>query len=361
MQLGTLQDVYAHRGPFVTVHLDVSRHSEDAAQQIEARWTNVRHDLERAGVDPKLVEQIGERVQQRDDIPGEVRRTIVAAGGEIVFDDVLAGTTPWPESVSVGELPDLSGWLHQADGQVPFLLVVADREGADLDFYRALARTESTHTEVDGKDLHIHKYQGGGWAHRRFQQRSENQWESNAREVAEEIRGVVARHRPRAVVVAGDERARNLIAGELDGLQAEVHQVEGGGRAEGSSEDALWQDVRRVLAQIEATDQQALTDRLDEKWGQGSGAVLGLDDVLRALVQRQVETLVVDLQKARDVKVDPSRFPGLELPGNALEHKDLPADQVLVAAGAATDSALSVIPAEQAKGGGIAAVLRWDD
>ncbi len=361
MQLGTLQELYAHQGPFVTVHLDVSRDTEDAAQQIDARWTNIRHDLERAGVDPKLVERIGDRVQQRDDIPGEVRRTIVAADGEVVFDDVLAGTTPWPESVSVGELPDLSGWLQQADGQVPFLLVVADREGADLDFYRAAARSGSTHTEVGGTDLHLHKYQGGGWSHRRFQQRSENAWESNAREVAEEIRGVVSRHRPRAVVLAGDARARSLIAAGLEGVQAEVHQVEGGGRAEGSSDESLWQDVRRVLAQIEATDQQALTERLEEKWGQGSGAVLGVDDVLQALVQRQVQTLVVDLQKARELKVDPARFPGLELPGNALGHKDLPADQVLVAAGAATDAEITVLPAEQGKGGGVAAVLRWDD
>lgn len=361
MQLGTLQDVYANPGPYVTVHLDVSRNTEDAPQQIEARWTTARHELERAGIDPGLIEQIGARVHERDEIPGEVRRTIVAADGRIVFDDVLAGGTPWPELVTVGDLPDLAGWLQQADGQVPFLLVVADREGADLDFYRALARTESAHAEVDGKDLHIHKYQGGGWSHRRFQQRSENTWESNAREVAEEIRRLVTRHRPRVVVLAGDERARNLIAGELDGVQAEVEQVTGGGRAEGSSDEALWTDVRRVLAHVEATDQQRLSELLEEKWGQGSGAVLGVDDVLDALVQRKVDTLVVDLQKARDISVDPRRHPGLELPPNAVECTELPADQVLVAAGAATDAGITVLPAEQGKGGGVAALLRWDD
>lgn len=361
MQLSTLQDVYTHSGPYVTVHVDVSRNTEDAAQQLDARWTRTRHELEHAGVDAGLVEQIGERLRAPVDIPGEARRTIVAAEGRIVFDEVLAGHTSWPETVTTGDLPDLSGWVHQADGQVPFLLVVADREGADLDFYRALTQTDSVHSEVSGTAIQLHKFGGGGWSHKRFQQRSENEWESNARDVAEEIRGLVTRHRPRVVVLAGDERARTSIADALEGVQCDVEQVTAGGRAAGSSEDALWDDVRRVLARIEAADQQQVTGLLDERWGQGSGAVLGVDDVLDALVQRKVDTLILDLQKAHDITVDPSRFPGLPLPAGAASGKALPADQVLVAAGAATDAAVTVLPAAQTKGGGIAAVLRWGD
>lgn len=360
MQLTTLQDVYAHPGPYVTVHLDVSRNTEDAAQQAEARWTTARHTLEKEGVSPELVERIGERLREPSELPGEVRRTVVAAGDEIVFDDVVAGRTAWPETVAVGELPDVSGWLHQTDGQMSFVLVVADREGADVDFYRALATADPMHSEVDGSTLHIHKFQGGGWAHRRFQQRSENQWESNARDVAEEVRSVVRRHRPRVVLLAGDERARGLIAGALDGVQCEVVQISSGGRAEGSSDEALWDEVRHVLARLEADDQQQVTALLEEKWGQGAGAVLGVDDVLGALVERKVGTLILDLQKARDISVDPSKFPGLPLPERVASRKDVPADQVLVAAAAATDAAIAVLPAGQTKGGGVAAVLRWD-
>lgn len=360
MQLSTLQDVYAHPGPFVTVHLDVSRDTEDAPQQLDARWTSARHTLEKEGVEASLIEQIGQRLQEPTDLAGEVRRTIIAAGGEVVFDDVIAGHSVWPEVVTVGDLPDVSGWLHQVDGQMPFLLVVADREGADIDFYRALT-TDASHAEVAGDTLHIHKFQGGGWSHKRFQQRSENQWESNAREVAEEVRATVTRRRPRVVVLAGDERARTFIASALDGVQCEVVQVTAGGRGAGSSTEALWSEVRQVLAHIEAEDQRDLSGRLEEKWGQGNGAVLGVDDVIEALVQRKVETLVLDLQKAHDIAVDPTRYPGLPLPEQVVTKKELPADQVLVAAGAATDAALAVLPAAQTKGGGVAAMLRWDD
>ena len=361
MQLSTLRDVYEHSGPFVTVHLDVSRNTEDAAQQLDARWTSARHQLQHEGIEDDLVEEIGRRLREPTEIPGEARRTIIAADGEIVFDDVLAGHATWPEVVTCGDLPDVSGWLHQADGQVPFLLVVADREGADLDFYRALTHSDGAHHEVEGDTLHIHKIKGGGWSHRRFQQRSENQWESNAREVAEEIRDLVARHRPRVVILAGDDRARAAIVDDLGGLPCDVEQVSSGGRAEGSSTDALWQDVHRVLARIEADDQQRLTGRLEEKWAQGAGAVLGIDDVVDALVQGQVETLVVDLQRAHDLTVDPRRHPGLPIPEQAATRKELPADQVLVAAGVATDTEIAVLPAEQSKGGGVAAMLRWDD
>jgi hypothetical protein len=66
------------------------------------------------------------------------------------------------------------------------------------------------------------------------------------------------------------------------------------------------------------------------------------------------------LQKAHEITVDPSRFPGLPLP-EGLVDKQLPADQVLVAAGAATDAAVTVLPARQTRGGGVAAILRWDE
>jgi len=361
MQLGTLQDLYKHSGPFVTVHANGSRNTEDAGDQLEARWTKTRHELEHAGIDADLIEAIGERLLDPVDVPGEARRTIIAAGGRVVFDDVLSGNSMWPETVTVGELPDVSGWVQHVDGQVPFLLVVADREGADLDFYRALNRAGTDHRQVDGDTMHIHKYRGGGWSHKRFQIRSENQWEANAREVAEEVRGAVHRHRPRVVLLAGDERARSAIAGDLGGIQSEVLHIESGGRAAGSSEESLWNEVSRVLGQIEAQDQQELTGRLEEKWGQRNGAAVGVDDVIDALVQHKVETLIVDLQKARELTVDATKFPGLPIPEQATRLKEIPADQVLVAAGAMTDTGVAVLPEAQGKGGGVAALLRWDD
>lgn len=360
MQLNTLQDVYTRPGPYATVHLDVSRNTEDGAQKVEARWRNARQELEQHGVSEELIEQIGERIQEPTDLGGEVRRTIVAAGDQIVFDDVLAGHSVWPEVVSVGDLPDVAGWLQQVDGQIPFLLVVADRVGADIDYYRAPMRN-ATHTEVDGDTNHLHHFKGGGWAHQRFQERTENQAAANARDVAAEVTRLVARHRPRVVLLAGVQQARTEVVAALDGLACELVEIEAGGRGEGSSDEALWDEVEQVLARIEAEHQQEVTGMLDEKWGQGSGAALGADGVLEALVQGQVDTLILDLQKAQDITVNPSKYPGLAIPEAVRAQKEVRADQLLIAAGAATDAKITVLPAEQTKGGGIAALLRWDD
>lgn len=360
MNLASIQDLYAHDGPFVTLHMDVSRNTEDALQQLDARWRTVRHELEGAGIDADLVEKLRERVHEQTDVAGEVRRTLVCAGSDILLDDVRAGHTLWPETTTIGPLPDLAGWLTQVDGQIPFILVTADREGADVDFYRAMSKPDAEHQEVHGSTLHLTKVPQGDWAQKQFQQRAENVWRANAREVADVVRRACAEHRPRAVILAGDERARAEIAEALEGVQTDIERVDAGGRAAGSSSDALWDAVSAVLSRLEAYDEQQITERLLEKSGQGQGAARGLPEVLDALVKGQVERLILDLQATREHTVRPADHPGLTLPAGAGKEDELPADQVLVAAGAATDAQLSVLPAEQTKGAGVAALLRWD-
>jgi hypothetical protein len=59
--------------------------------------------------------------------------------------------------------------------------------------------------------------------------------------------------------------------------------------------------------------------------------------------------------------VEPAQHPGFALPTNAASASDLPADRVLVAAGALTGAQLTVLPASMARGGGASAPLRWAD
>jgi len=361
MDLGTLQDVFTHEGPFVSVHIDVSRDTEDARQQVDARWTTIRHQLEHENVDGALVEQIGERVHEQTSVPGEVRRTLVAAKGEIVFDDVRAGHSIWPEGTSTAPLPDLSGWLRQVDGQIPFLLVRADREGASLDFYQGTGRPRPEHRETHGETLHITKVPEGDWAQKQYQQRSENVWKRNAGEVAEVVSSTTAEHRPKVVVLAGDPRARTDIVTALAGHPLDIVQVEAGGRAAGSSEEALWSEVEKVLAAVEASEEKEVVERLLQDTGRQEGAARGLDDVLDALVRGQVDRLVLDLDAAREMTVNPKDHPGLTLPAPAATAGELRADEVLVAAGAATDARLSLLPRALTKGAGVAALLRWEE
>ena len=355
-----LQQLFARPGPFVTVHAEVGRTTEDARQQLEARWTAIRHELEQSGVEADLVEAIGRRFQEPPEVGGEARRTIVAADGEIVLDDVQAGHAVAPEVVDVGVLPDLRGWLALADRQHPFVLVVTDREGADIAFHAGLAATEAEEVAVDGEDLHLRKVPVGGWRQKHFQEGTENTWASNAADVADEVRSGLRSHPAEAVLLAGDDRARHLVAEALGDPQGvPVIHVEAGGRAAGASEDALWEEVRRVLAEVEARADAEVLERLAAAQGQGAAAATGLDDVLTALVRGQVDRLVIDPGAASEETVDPADHPGLALPPGVAG--PLPADRVLVAAAAATRADISLLPREHTDPTGVAALLRWDD
>jgi hypothetical protein len=356
-----LRPVFEAEGPYVTVHLEVSRAAEDAPAQLDARWTTVRHKLEHEKVAEKLITAIGERLQENTHAPGEVRRTIVGVGSEIVLDEVQVGHSQRPEVTEVGDLPDLSGWLTMEDRAIPFVLVVADREGADIDVHRAMSRPPVDSESVQGESFHITKVPQGDWAQKQFQQNAENAWHRNASQVADVVRSLDRRHRPRVVMVAGDVRARADIADQVAAPDLTVVQIESGGRAAGASEDALWRDVERVLAEIDAADDQELIGRLERARGQRSSGAHGLEAVLDAFVQARVDQLVLDLDAAADKTVRPREHEGLPLPTSVDTGQALPADRVLVAAAALSGAGVRILPAALAHGGGVAALLRWDD
>lgn len=361
MHLDPIRPLLEHDGPFVSVSADVSRDTEDARQQADARVTTLRHELERRGVSESLRDELAARLAEVPHLPGEVRRSIVAADDEVIFDDAVMGGTRWPQGVEVGPLPQLSGWATQVDGEFAFLLVVADRAGADMDVHVAMNRPAAEHKEVHGSTLHINKVPEGDWAQKQFQRRSENLWAANAKLVAERVRSAESRYRPSLVVLAGDVRARTDLADALAGLPVPVEQIESGGRGAGASDQSMWDDVRRLVARYEADAEQDIAERLERGTATGSGAVRGLEGVLDALVRGEVDTLVADLDAAHEMSVRPDHHPGLALPASAVDADELPADQVLLAAGAATGAQLSVLPRELSHGAGVAALLRWDE
>jgi hypothetical protein len=364
VDLERLRPVFEERGPYLTLHLDVGRASEVGAEQVESRWTSIRHELERASVPPALVEQLHERVHENVRLPGEVRRTIVAAGERILLDDVQGGHQPHPEVVDIAPLPDLASWIDTADQAYPFVLAVVDRVGGEVSAYRAAGRPPVDEETVTGQSYYITKVPEGDWAQKQFQQTAENRWHENAELVAEAVRAAALGCGARAVFVAGEVRARAEVVralASLDRGMEHVTQIEAGGRAEGASEQALWDELRGHLRELVAAEDAEIAARLDEGRGRGDGVATGVDEVLDALVKGQVEQLVVDLEALADKAVRPGRHDGLPLPAPAVDASELPADRVLVAAAALTGARLTVLPASMAHGGGASALLRWDD
>ncbi|HWB68232.1 MAG TPA: Vms1/Ankzf1 family peptidyl-tRNA hydrolase, partial [Mycobacteriales bacterium] len=191
--------------------------------------------------------------------------------------------------------PHLMPYLAQLADEVPHVVVVADRSGADILIADpvGLVAEES----VEGSHQHpLHKTSTEEWSTLHFQHRVENAWAENARDVAAEVAHRVRRLGAELVVVAGDERERTLIT---DGLAKQLPKgvdavgVDAGGRAAGSSTEALAGAVHEaVLDRVREQRDQAL-EKLREAVGRHDGAVTDTPAVCEALRRAQVASIVL--------------------------------------------------------------------
>src|SRR5439155_3675559 len=114
-----------------------------------------------------------------------------------------------------------------------------------------------------------------GWSQRRYQQRAENSWEENARDVAASLTDLVGEIGARLVVVAGDGRAVQLLRQHLDRSVDQLVEVVDGGRSPDGSSDAIAEAATRLAASAAAADTRAVLERFREERGQHDHAADG--------------------------------------------------------------------------------------
>ncbi len=295
MKLDSLKPLLHTDGPLTTVCLDVTRGDESSGdREVRSRWNGMRRTLEEAGAPAEALEAIEEVVLRPTHVPGPHGRYVVAQGGQVIFDRVLAAPPLHDEAFHDGA-PSLSPAVMATDEAVRYLLVEVDRQGADLTWSGLQSTDPRGPTDhVEGGHDVLHKFQGGGWAHRRFQMRVQDSWERNAEAVAAELDRIVTEHKPELVLVTGDVRAVPLVRQAVGRPTAELLvEVPGGSRAEGVKEDVFAENVHQVLEAYRARRREAVADRLREALGRGDGGVTSLEDLVDVLRKGQVAELVV--------------------------------------------------------------------
>ena len=361
-----LMELYARPGPFATVYLDATRATENGAREVDRRWAELRSRLEDAGADTPTLDVLGAAVAADTGTPGRHGLVLVAAEGQTCLQAVLHEARS-RSSASWSPLPHLLPYLAQQVTDLAHLVVVADRTGADILAVGPGGAHE--HTVTGGAQHPLHRTAADVWNERHFQHRVENAWEANADDVADAVSKQLANGPAKLVIIAGDVRARSMIAdalGEPPGVTVRI--VEEGGRADGSSDDALRVAVHDAVLQQVWRDRREVLEHLQQNLGRHHYAAAGVQPVVEALRMAQVDTLVISDDPSSPLTAwvgpGPTDFGLDEQEAAALGVTDLRRDRLdaaLVRAAIGTNARIVVTP-----GGhgylpeGIGALLRFD-
>jgi Bacterial archaeo-eukaryotic release factor family 2 len=369
MDVSFLEPVFAATGPFATVCADVTHTTENADTELDLRVRGIAERLTEQGAPEAVVEAVRNRLLEGNE-GGEAgtlkgRAVVVASDGSVVLDQALVDA-PLREVAEWGPQPDLLPVLRQLPGRVPHIVVLTDRTGADITFMGGPGQVDEEET-VEGDTFQIHKFQGGGWAHHRYQHNTENKWIHNAEEVATRISSMARRLSPRFVLVAGDVRARQILTDRATDLWSDlIVSMDEGGRAAGADREPVDRRMTELIAEHEARECAEVLEQIQAAAAHGL-SVTGKEPVVGALRKGQVETLVLSDEPGDDtllvgrtpleLGVDQHDMDALGTHG-----KVVPADRALLAAAVASSAGVVVVPRSAMPDEvPVAAVLRYTD
>lgn len=366
MHLSDLTPVLIAEGPFVTVHVGAESAVEQAADRYDLAWRSVLKQLEAQDVPEPVREAVFEARGEHS--AGDGRLVVASLTTGSVLLSTPVSSRPATDEVVVGSLPRLLPLLADVITQVPHVVVLADRTGADVTAYYDAEKVADEVT-VKGRTLHLKKVPGGGWSHRRYQHRSENQWRDNAVEIRETAVSLAEQVGAELVIGVGDDRELGYVREALGQPWRDRWLEVPGGRSEDSSEEHVQQRVRDAVALHVARQTLDLLEQFAQERGQDKRACDGVDDVVTALRKAQVQTLLLTTGADPEATLwfgsDPaalgtSREDVAALGGSATEG---PMAEVLVRAALATGADVQIVPHEpaQAPRGGVGAVLRYAD
>jgi len=327
-----LKDVANESDWFATIMIPTPSNLDDARARFELEWRNARRQLSDAWDDAEL--------EELDELVGGLRHgdsaslAIVQAhhGSTLIeeLDEPVAATT-----VHEGPLPRWLTVIEARQRVIAHVVVEADRAGADLTAFDGgnVLATES----VDGATVHIHRGHPGGWS----QQRAENTWEDNARQVADAVATLARKVDAQLIAVAGDIRAQMFI---LESLPADIAEITV--RIDAGSPAGIADEVVRLLSTRVAERVTAAAELVRAGLTNDIAAV-DTNTIVDALRHGRVDTLLVHDDATSGQAADPNWLDGARL-----------VDRAIVAA-LATDAEILVVPRLAMMHGPLAATLRW--
>lgn len=367
MKLDLFHDLAEASGPFASVTFDETRTDPANADHVESRWRSVEDQLRQAGAPDETITALGEAALEPTGRGGEWGRLLVADTEGLILRHELPRRPD--QDVSWGPVPSLLPAIRALASAVPHVVVRVDHTGADIEVNGGISGTEEE-LEVQGDHDVLHKFKGGGWSQRRFEERVQDSWEQNAATVARRLDRIVRRYRPEVVVVMGDDHAMAFLEQHAsEELKSVLVRSDVGGRAEGTDAEKERQAVEAVLAATRAQTEADLVARFEEQTGRAEAATEGLGPVVEVLQRAQAEELILVEGREHDdqlwvgegrLQLGTSREDA-EMTG-AEQPVQVPADTALVWAAVCSRAAVTLVDRAQLNpADGVGAVLRWSD
>lgn len=360
-------DLYRKQGPWCLVYVDAGTGTVDTLEATDVMPDNVHDALEAKGAGKKDLEAIEQALKPAVGEPSPVSRFVLVRDGNTELNKILPGPLVTPERISIDPVPDLLPLVKHGLEEFPYVVAEVGRDDAEIRLHFAGRRQPADVREVEGTSENLKKVPGGGWSQGRFQHRTEEIWRRNADEVAGEIDRVIAQNNARLLVLAGDIRARGLVADQLsEASKALLSVVDSHTHTGGADPELLNEEIEQSIARLWAAEQEDVIGRLAEQEGQPNPeSATGIGAVVHALQQAQVELLLLTDDGLSDhellaLDAEPwlATDEGESLNANVLGR--VPAPAVLLRAAALTDARILLVPqAALPDGVNVAALLRW--
>jgi hypothetical protein len=365
MKLDFLRPLIDRPGPWASIYLDASRSDERASHEVDLRWRAARGALAEEGCDEKTIDAAEAALRSSPNQPGRYGLAIFARSGEGEVAVVETLPSPPPtDDVTVGPLPHLMPWIVQRGEEVPYVRVLADRTGADVDALSAGGVPR--HLEVVGRETRpMTKVHAGGWSNPRYLRAVEETWRRNAGDVVAAAADLAGTVDAEVIVVGGDVRAVQDFTARLPKRWQSRVVSTGTGSRHASANEAEDEATTRAIAEVANRHAREAIDRFRTQ----PSASTGLPDVVTRLQRGQVDTvLMVNHPESTDMLwIDPADPAGVSVDDHLLrdagiEPQKVRADAALLRAIAGTDAQLILVERDDVPlHHGIGAVLRYAD
>ncbi|GGL80842.1 hypothetical protein GCM10010129_25560 [Streptomyces fumigatiscleroticus] len=372
MDLAFLHPLYEHQGPWASVYVDLSQHTQDMAHERELTARAVGRELAAQGADDATCRAVQEAVEDLRHATDPHGRVLFARDGQVVLDPPLARRPPGGTSAHWAPLPHVAPLLELAGEDPVCVVAYIDRKGADFELRSALGSDDAG--GVTGRQWPVHRTASAEWSERHFQLRVENTWEHNAAEIADALAVCQEETRADLLILVGDERERRSVHERLPKrLQDRVAEA-----SHGTGSRLLDDEVERLREQhVHRRAQEDLDRFLAARTPDGEGraiAVEGVPALVEAAREHRIDELLIDPDgpdNHREVWVgeDPDqlavRRTDLQFLGERQSFSARADDALLRAAVVTGAPAISVAPAlpreaaEEVPVGGLGALLRW--